>query len=406
MLSTIEEAVEALANGRFVIVADDENRENEGDLILAAEKATSEALAFMIRYTTGILCLSMEGNRLDELRLPQMVSENTDRKQTAFTVSVDSRHGVTTGVSAADRTQTILALINSQTRPEDLLRPGHIFPLRYKEGGVLKRAGHTEAAVDLAKLANCYPAGVIGELINDDGTMMRLPELKKFAAQHGIPLITVADIVRYRRLREKLIVRVSQARLPTAYGDFSAFVFESKLDGMQHIALVKGEVNGHSNVLVRVHSECLTGDVFGSQRCDCGAQLSCAMQRIAQEGQGVVIYLRGHEGRGIGLGHKLRAYQLQDQGRDTVEANVELGLPIDSREYGIGAQILVDLGLSTIRLMTNNPAKYSGLSGYDLSIVERIPLISSPTVENHRYLQTKKDKMGHLLDILDIQVPV
>lgn len=406
MLSTIEEAVEALANGRFVIVADDENRENEGDLILAAEKASSDALAFMIRYTTGILCLSMEGSRLDELHLPQMVSENTDRKQTAFTVSVDSRYGVTTGVSAADRTQTILALINSQTRPEDLLRPGHIFPLRYKEGGVLKRAGHTEAAVDLAKLANCYPAGVIGELINDDGTMMRLPELKKFAAQHGIPLITVADIVRYRRLREKLIVRVSQARLPTAYGDFSAFVFESKLDGIQHIALVKGEVNGHSNVLVRVHSECLTGDVFGSQRCDCGAQLSCAMQRIAQEGQGVVIYLRGHEGRGIGLGHKLRAYQLQDQGRDTVEANVELGLPIDSREYGIGAQILVDLGLSTIRLMTNNPAKYSGLSGYDLSIVERIPLVSSPTVENHRYLQTKKDKMGHLLDILDIQVPV
>lgn len=405
MLNTIEEAVEALANGRFVIVADDENRENEGDLILAAEKATPQALAFMIRYTTGILCLSMQGDRLDELQLPQMVSENTDRKQTAFTVSVDSRHHITTGVSAADRAQTILTLLNPNTRPEDLARPGHIFPLRYKEGGVLKRAGHTEAAVDLAKLSQCYPAGVLGELMNDDGTMMRLPELKQFAAQHDIPLITVADIVRYRRRQEKLVLRISQARLPTEYGDFNAFVFESKLDGMQHMALVKGEVNGQDNVLVRVHSECLTSDVFGSQRCDCGAQLACAMQRIAEEGQGVIVYLRGHEGRGIGLGHKLRAYQLQDQGRDTVEANVELGLPIDSREYGIGAQILVDLGLSTIRLMTNNPAKYGGLAGYDLSIVERIPLISSPTVENQRYLQTKKDKMGHLLDRVDIEIP-
>ncbi len=405
MLSTIEEAIEALANGRFVIVADDENRENEGDLILAAEKATPQALAFMIRYTTGILCLSMQGDRLDELQLPQMVAENTDRKQTAFTVSVDSRSNITTGVSAADRAQTILTLLNPHTRPEDLARPGHIFPLRYKEGGVLKRAGHTEAAIDLAKMARCYPAGVLGELMNDDGTMMRLPDLKKFAAQHDIPLITVADIVRYRRRREKLVVRVSQARLPTDYGDFNAFVFESKLDGMQHMALVKGEVNGQANVLVRVHSECLTSDVFGSQRCDCGAQLACAMQRIAEEGQGVIVYLRGHEGRGIGLGHKLRAYQLQDQGRDTVEANIELGLPIDSREYGIGAQILADLGLSTIRLMTNNPAKYGGLAGYDLSIVERIPLISSPTVENQRYLQTKKDKMGHLLDIVDIGIP-
>jgi 3,4-dihydroxy 2-butanone 4-phosphate synthase/GTP cyclohydrolase II len=406
MVHSIEDALTALAKGHFVIVVDDENRENEGDLILAAEKATPEALAFMIRHTTGIICLSMTGERLDELCLPQMVSDNTDRKQTAFTVSVDARHGTTTGVSAADRAKTILTLIDSQTRPEDLCRPGHIFPLRYKEGGVLKRAGHTEAAVDLTRLANLYPSGIIGELMNDDGSMMRLSDLKQFAAFHDIPLITIAAIVRYRRQQEKLVERISQARLPTDYGDFTALVYESKLDGMQHIALVKGEVKGKPNILVRIHSECLTGDVFGSRRCDCGSQLTCAMQRIAQEGQGVVVYLRGHEGRGIGLGHKLRAYQLQDLGRDTVEANVELGFPIDSREYGIGAQILVDLGLSTIRLMTNNPAKYGGLAGYDLSIVERIPLLSAPTNENHRYLKTKKDKMGHLLDTIDATVPL
>ncbi len=401
MINTIEEAITALASGQFVIVADDENRENEGDLILAAEKATPQALAFMIRYTTGIICMAMEGERLDELRLPQMVVNNTDRKQTAFTISVDSPYGTTTGVSAVDRAKTILALLDPETRPEDLCRPGHIFPLRYKEGGVLKRAGHTEAAVDLARFAQLYPAGVIGELINDDGTMMRMPDLEKFAATFQIPLITVADIVRYRRRREKLIERVSQARLPTAYGDFTAYVYESKIDGMEHIALVKGDIQGKENILVRVHSECLTGDVFGSQRCDCGSQLSCAMNRIAEEGQGVILYLRGHEGRGIGLRHKLRAYQLQDQGRDTVEANLELGLPIDSREYGIGAQILVDLGLSTIRLMTNNPSKYGGLSGYDISIIERVPLPTVPTEENRRYLQVKKEKMGHLLDIMN-----
>lgn len=403
MINTIEEALKALANGQFVIVADDENRENEGDLILAAEKATPQALAFMIRYTTGIICMAMEGERLDELRLPQMVANSTDRKQTAFTVSVDSRYGTTTGVSATDRTKTILTLINSDTTPDDLCRPGHIFPLRYKEGGVLKRAGHTEASVDLARLAHLYPSGVIGELINDDGTMMRFPELEKFAAFHRIPLITVADIVRYRRRREKLVERLSQARLPTSHGDFMAYVYESKLDGMEHMALVKGDVSGKSNVLVRVHSECLTGDVFGSQRCDCGSQLACAMSKIAEEGQGVILYLRGHEGRGIGLGHKLRAYQLQDQGRDTVEANLELGFPVDSREYGIGAQILVDLGLSTIRLMTNNPSKYGGLGGYDISIVERVPLPPFPTAENRRYLQAKKEKMGHLLDFINVQ---
>lgn len=399
MINTIEEAIIALTKGQFVIVADDENRENEGDLILAAEKAHPQALAFMIRYTTGIICMAMEKERLDQLNLPQMVIDNTDLKQTAFTVSVDSRHGTTTGVSATDRTKTILALIDPSTRSEDLCRPGHIFPLRYKEGGVLKRAGHTEAAVDLARLANMYPAGVIGELINDDGTMMRMPELEKFASTYQIPLITVSDIVRYRRHYEKLVERISEARLPTAYGDFTALVYKSKLDGIEHMALVKGDVIGKPNILVRVHSECLTGDVFGSQRCDCGAQLACAMNKIAQEGQGVILYLRGHEGRGIGLGHKLRAYQLQDQGRDTVEANLELGFPIDSREYGIGAQILTDLGLSTIRLMTNNPAKYGGLKGYDLTIVERVPLPSFLTEENSRYLKAKKEKMGHFFDI-------
>lgn len=399
-MNNLEEATAALTKGQFAIVADDENRENEGDLILAAEKATAQTLAFMIRYTTGIICLAMKGERLDELRLPQMVPENTERKQTAFTISVDSRYGTSTGVSAADRTKTILTLIDPKTRPEDLCRPGHIFPLRYKEGGVLKRAGHTEASVDLAQMANLYPAAVIGELINDDGSMMRLPELEMFAKKYQLPIITVADIVRYRRRQEKLISRVSQARLPTPYGNFTAFVYESKLDGIQHLALVKGEVMGKSNVLVRVHSECLTGDVFGSTRCDCGSQLSYAMNKIAQERQGVIIYLRGHEGRGIGLGHKLRAYHLQDLGRDTVDANLELGFPIDSREYGIGAQILVDLGLSTIRLITNNPSKYGGLAGYDLSITERVPLPIFSTKENHRYLQTKKEKMGHLLDAI------
>jgi 3,4-dihydroxy 2-butanone 4-phosphate synthase / GTP cyclohydrolase II len=398
-MHTIEEALKAMQQGQFVIVADDKERENEGDLVLAASHVTPETVAFMIRYTTGIICISMTGERLDQLRIPMMVAENTEFKQTAFTVSVDYRYGITTGVSAADRAKTIQALVNSETKPEDLCRPGHIFPLRYKEGGVLKRAGHTEASVDLALMAGLYPAGIICELMNDDGTMMRMPDLEKFSAQHHIPLVTVADIVRYRRKREKLVSCISQARLPTSHGDFTAYVYESQLDGMEHMALVKGNVWGQSNVLVRVHSECLTGDVFGSKRCDCGSQLDIAMNKIAQEGQGVIIYLRGHEGRGIGLGHKLRAYNLQDQGRDTVEANLELGFPVDSREYGIGAQILADLGLTTIRLMTNNPTKYSGLTGYDLQITERIPLLSDTTEENKRYLQTKKEKLGHLLEL-------
>jgi len=398
MNHSIKQAIEALTRGEFVIVIDDKNRENEGDLVLAAEKATPQALAFMIRYSTGIICLSMLGERLDALQLPQMVVSSTDRRQTAFTVSVDSRLGTSTGVSASDRTQTILDLIHPSTQPEDLCRPGHIFPLRYKEGGVLKRAGHTEAAVDLMQLAHLYPAGIIGELMNDDGTMMRLPELERFALQHQIPLISIADLIRHRRHHEKLITLLSEARLPTRYGDFTAYVYESKLDGIQHVALVKGQTKKQENILVRMHSECLTGDIFASRRCDCGEQLTFAMQKIADEGQGVIVYLRGHEGRGIGLAHKLRAYQLQDQGCDTVEANLELGFLADSREYGIGAQILADLGLTTIRLMTNNPAKYGGLTGYDLSIVERIPIITHVHDDNRYYLKTKKEKLGHLLE--------
>lgn len=402
--SSIEIALSALSQGKFVIVTDDENRENEGDLILAADQTTAASLGFMVRHTTGIVCLAMHGQRLDELRLPQMVAENTDRKQTAFTVSVDYRYGgVTTGVSASDRAKTILSMVDEKTKPEDLCRPGHIFPLRYKEGGVLKRAGHTEAAVDLATLAGLYPAGVLAELVNDDGSMMRLPDLEKFAKEHQIPMITITEIIRYRRRREKLVHCVSQAKIPTEFGEFTAYVYESQLDGIQHIALVKGDIRNRSNVLVRVHSECLTGDIFGSRRCDCGSQLQQAMEKINVEGHGAIIYLRGHEGRGIGLGHKLRAYHLQDLGRDTVEANLELGLPVDSREYGIGAQILVDLGLTTIRLMTNNPSKYSGLGGYDLEIVERVPLVTCSTEDNKRYLKTKKDKLGHLLDIIDTE---
>jgi len=399
----VEQAIDAVRRGEFVVVVDDEDRENEGDLILAAEKMTPEKMAFMIRYTSGVICLPMEGTRLDELQLPLMVSgnENTEQQRTAFTVSVDARKGTTTGISAADRCVTVHALIDAATRAEDLARPGHIFPLRYREGGVLKRAGHTEAAVDLARMAGCYPAGVLAEIVNDDGTMQRLPDLEAFAERHGLVLVSIADLIRYRRHREKLVRRVSEARIPTKYGDFTAHVFESLLDGTEHLAFVRGEVAGKQNVLVRVHSECLTGDVFGSMRCDCGMQLDAAMQAIAEAGEGVVVYLRGHEGRGIGLGHKLRAYTLQDEGRDTVEANIELGFPPDSREYGIGAQMLVDLGVTTMRLMTNNPAKYGGIEGYGLEIVERVPLRTEPNVENIAYLRAKQQKLGHLLGLAD-----
>jgi 3,4-dihydroxy 2-butanone 4-phosphate synthase/GTP cyclohydrolase II len=399
--TTIENAIDAIARGEAVVVVDDANRENEGDLIIAAEKTTPENMAFMVRHTSGVICMPLEGTRLDELQLPMMVAENTTAYRTAFTVSVDAKRGTTTGISAADRTTTVHALIDPETRPDDLARPGHIFPLRYREGGVLKRAGHTEAAVDLARLAGLSPAGVLAEVVNDDGTMSRLPELERFAGQHDLKLISIADLIRYRRQREKLVRRISEARIPTKYGEFTAYVFESLLDGTEHMAFARGEVAGKSNVLVRVHSECLTGDVFGSIRCDCGLQLDLALERVAEEGEGVIVYLRGHEGRGIGLGHKLRAYTLQDQGRDTVEANVELGFPIDSREYGIGSQILVDLGITTMRVMTNNPAKYGGLEGYGLEIVERVPLRSRPTDENIAYLRAKQEKMGHLLEIED-----
>jgi 3,4-dihydroxy 2-butanone 4-phosphate synthase/GTP cyclohydrolase II len=364
---------------------------------------TPERMAFMIRYTSGVICMPMEGDRLDELQLPLMVSghDNTETQRTAFTVSVDAREGTTTGISAADRCETVRRLIDPATAPDDLARPGHIFPLRYREGGVLKRAGHTEAAVDLARMAGLYPGGVLAEVVNDDGTMKRLPDLERFAAEHDLALVTIADLIRFRRHREKLVRRVSEARIPTPHGDFTAHVFMSLLDNTEHVAFVKGEVSGKQNVLVRVHSECLTGDVFGSMRCDCGKQLEESLQRVSDAGEGVVVYLRGHEGRGIGLGHKLRAYQLQEQGRDTVEANLELGFPVDSREYGIGSQILVDLGVTTMRLLTNNPSKYGGIEGYGLEIVERVPVRTQPNHENIAYLRAKQQKLGHLLEIDD-----
>jgi 3,4-dihydroxy 2-butanone 4-phosphate synthase / GTP cyclohydrolase II len=399
----VPEAAAALAAGELVVVVDDADRENEGDLIMAAEAATAAKIAFFVRHTSGVIVMPMLGDRLDELGLPLMVPAdgNTERHRTAFTVSVDAAKGTTTGISAADRATTIRALIDPATRPADLARPGHIFPLRYREGGVLKRAGHTEAGVDLCRLAGCYPAAVLCEIVNEDGSMARLPDLGRFAERHGLKLCTIADLIRYRRQREKLVRRVAEARIPTRWGEFTAYAYQSLLDGEQHLALVKGAVQGEDDVLVRVHSECLTGDALGSLRCDCGPQLEDALRRVADAGLGVVVYLRGHEGRGIGLAHKLRAYSLQEQGRDTVDANLELGLPVDSREYGIGSQILVDLGVTTMRLLTNNPVKYGGLEGFGLRIVERVPLETHPTPENLRYLRTKRERMGHLLDLPD-----
>ena len=398
--ASIPEAIEDVRAGRLVIVVDDADRENEGDLIMAAEKVTAEAIAFFVRHTSGVICMPVLGSRLDELQVPLMVSANTDHQRTAFTVSVDARAGVTTGISAADRATTIRTMIDPATRPEDLSRPGHIFPLRYREGGVLKRAGHTEAAVDLARLAGLYPAGVLCETVNDDGTMARLPDLVRFAEEHGLKIISIADLIAYRRQHEVLVTKVAEATIPTPHGEFRSYAYESLVDGRTHVALVLGEIGDGSEVLTRVHSECLTGDVFGSLRCDCGAQLDRAMEIVGQQGRGVVLYIRGHEGRAIGLTHKLRAYELQDQGRDTVEANLELGFPADPRDYGIGAQILVDLGVRTMRLLTNNPAKRAGLEGYGLSIVERIPIETDPTPQNIGYLRAKREKLGHLLDAL------
>ncbi|KAK4491199.1 hypothetical protein RD792_001931 [Penstemon davidsonii] len=396
--SSIPEAIEDIRNGKMVVVVDDEDRENEGDLIMAASKVTPEDMAFIVRHGTGIVCVSMKEEDLERLQLPLMVTSkaNEEKLSTAFTVSVDAKHGTTTGVSARDRATTVISLASKDSKPEDFNRPGHIFPLKYRDGGVLKRAGHTEAAVDLAMLAGLEPAGVLCEIVDDDGSMARLPKLRKFAQKENLKIVSIADLIRYRRKRDRLVENTSAARIPTTWGPFTAYCYKSILDGIEHIAMVKGDIGDGLDILVRVHSECLTGDIFGSARCDCGNQLALAMQQIEGAGRGVLVYLRGHEGRGIGLGHKLRAYNLQDDGRDTVEANEELGLPVDSREYGIGAQILRDLGVRTMKLMTNNPAKYSGLKGYGLAVAGRVPLVTPITKDNKRYLETKRAKMGHV----------
>lgn len=401
IFAPISEAIEAIRRGEIVVVVDDEDRENEGDLIMAAEAATTEKVAFFVKHTSGVICVALTGERCDDLGLPLMVADNTEYQLTAFTHSVDYRHGTTTGISAGDRTATMVNLADPNVVWSDFNRPGHIFPLRARDGGVLKRAGHTEAAVDLAKLAGLNPAGTLCEIVNDDGTMARVPELRVFAKKHNLLMISIADLVKYRRSHEMLVEATGQARVPTRYGTFVAHAYRSVLDGTEHVAFVYGEISSDEPVLVRVHSECLTGDIFGSLRCDCGPQLHAAMEQIAQEGKGVLVYLRGHEGRGIGLGHKLRAYGLQDSGQDTVDANLSLGLPVDSREYGIGAQILADLGVQKLRVLTNNPAKYGGLQGFGLEIVERVSIQSKPNPENIRYLRTKQERLGHLLEGLD-----
>lgn len=396
--ATIPEAIEDIKAGKFIIIVDDENRENEGDLAVAAEKVNAEAINFMARHARGLICLPIIGQRLDELNIPLMVQENTAKFSTAFAVSVEAKHKTSSGISAHDRAATVKAVLEPATKPEDLARPGHMFPIRAKEGGVLVRAGHTEAIVDLAKFAGLYPAGVVCEIMNEDGTMARLPQLETMADKFGIKIASIADLIAYKRRHEKLVERVAEAKIPTKYGEFVVIAYRSKVDPDEHVALVKGDITVDEPVMVRVHSECLTGDVFGSLRCDCGGQITLAMEKIAAEGRGVFLYMR-QEGRGIGFHNKLRAYALQDQGMDTVEANLALGFDADLRDYGIGAQILADLGLHNIKLLTNNPKKVIGLESYGLHIVETVNLQTSPTPYNLEYLKTKQKKLGHLLDV-------
>jgi 3,4-dihydroxy 2-butanone 4-phosphate synthase/GTP cyclohydrolase II len=394
-LDTVEHAVAEIAAGRSVIVVDDEDRENEGDLIFAAGKATPQLMAFTVRHGSGVVCVGVEGQLLDRLAIPLMTPHNRERMRTAYTVSVDAREGISTGISAADRARTVRTLVDSASEPGDLVQPGHVFPLRYRPGGVLARPGHTEAAVDLARLAGLTPAGVLCEVAADDGTMMRGPALRAFADDHGLAMISIADLVTWRRRHERLVERVAATTLPTEFGTFTAYGYRSTVDGVEHVALVHGDVGDGSPVLTRLHSECLTGDVLGSRRCDCGPQLQASLAAIMAAGRGVAIYLRGHEGRGIGLLHKLRAYALQDAGRDTVDANLDLGLPSDARDYGTGAQVLTDLGVRSVRLLTNNPAKSEQLTRYGIEVTERVPVVVLPTEQNLAYLRTKAARMGH-----------
>ena len=400
-IASIPEAIKDIKAGKFLIIVDDEDRENEGDLTLAAEKVTAKAINFMALHARGLVCLPVTGKRLDELGIPLMVSDNTSKHSTAFTVSIEAKHKISTGISAADRAETVRAVINPATKAEDIVRPGHMFPLRAREGGVLARAGHTEAIVDLAKLAGLYPAGVICEIMNEDGSMARLPQLEIMAEKHGIKIATVADLIAYRRRHEKLVRRIAEAKLPTRYGEFTAIAYKSDIDSDEHLALVMGDISTEEPVLVRVHSECVTGEVFGSLRCDCGEQVTRAMQNIAKAGRGVFLYMR-QEGRGIGFHNKIHAYALQDKGMDTVEANLSLGFAPDLRDYGIGAQILAELGLHRIQLLTNNPKKVVGLEGYGLKVVETLPIIIAPNPYNRRYLETKQKKLGHLLKVPNI----